>query len=209
MSAATTGPTYRFREFRSEPHFGKGYRHSIDVLDEASQDVLCTCHLAGNACFSKPQFLQGPQPPLQLDPDRSVMPSRWTLADANGRAIVAFARRSLASAFVNPLGRTILTVFDDKDAEIGQLVDPRSSAADRLMRTGPDEWRLVRGAEVLARLIRLPRKKAAPTTLLGRLADALTPSDRGLVSVGPAHALSAPAALAMLLLLQELGERST
>lgn len=206
MSKSNT--VYRFRVFNSKLHVRTGYRHSVEIADEASEKVLCTCHLFGNACLVPIELLQDPQPPLQLQPDRKIMPSRWTLSTADGRALTSFARKSLASALINPLGKTVLTVFDETETEAGRLIDPRTSMVDRVIGSGPGEWHFVLGSEVLARLTRLPAQRPKPTTVLGRLLDVFMPSDRALVSAGPEHALSAPAALAMLLLFDDLTDTS-
>lgn len=195
--------TLRFREFKSKQHSGKGYRHSVEVVDESGSGT-CVCHLTGNACLSALTFFVGDQRAFELRPDRPIMPGRWTLTDREGRVVAAIGRPSLRAALVNPLGRTVLSVFDDNGAGIAQLIDPRTSTADRVMGVGPDEWHLVRERDVLGRLVRLPTRKAPAATLLGRMLDAFTPSDRGLVSVGAAHALSAPVALAMVLLLDDV-----
>jgi hypothetical protein len=137
------------------------------------------------------------------------MPARWTLSVDGEPMIAEFARRSLGAALVNPLGRTVLTVFDARRAEVGQLVDPRTSTADRVAGPGPSNWRFVRGDMHLATLRRLASDKAPAKTFLGRVLDALTSSDWGLVSLADTHAISAPVALAMLLLFEDLIDPSS
>lgn len=205
MSESSSGPTYRFRTFKSKERLREGYRHSVEVIDEATGAGLCSCHLVGGrVSLTSVPIEQSSGPALMLTPDRAIMPARWILSADGEPRIAELARRSLSAALVNPLGRTLLTVFDARGSEIGQLVDPRASAADRVVGPGPSDWRLVRGEVHLATLRRLTSDKAPAKTFLGRVLDALTSSDWGLVSLGDGHAISAPVALVMLLLFEDL-----
>lgn len=85
---------------------------------------------------------------------------------------------------------------------------PRSSVPDRLLGSGPNDWAIVEGDRVVARLVRLPKRDRPALGLRGLLGRLLATSDPCLVTLGPDHLFPAPIALAMQALFKELTDVS-
>src|SRR5690606_22567477 len=140
-----------------------------------------------------------------LAPNRKVLPTRWTLTDSDGAVLVHFDQQVIGKLF-NPLFRTLLVLLDASDSELARVIDPTTSTPAMLFGLGPTEWALIRDDERVARLRYLPPSAPIRPGLLGRVQRFLNTSDRGIVSVGNAHALSAPVALALQVLFDPLTE---
>ena len=135
------------------------------------------------------------------------MPSRWTLGDPSGSIALHFDQ-DIVRKLLNPTHRALLSVVDPLGAVVYRLIDPRSTVPQRLPGLGPDEWALMQDDTLVAKLVRLAPPGKAAKGPLARLKALLAPSDRGLVGLHPAHALPAPAALAMVMLADELVDES-
>ena len=94
------------------------------------------------------------------------------------------------------------------DRELLRLADPRTGVLGRMFGPGPDDWVLMQDDTTIAKLVRLPKEPEAPKGLLGHLGKLLSRTDQGIASLGPTHVLGAPAALALLMLVDELTDTS-
>jgi hypothetical protein len=200
-------PTYRIRRFHRPGERPKGYSHSLELLDEHRSEPLCTCDVVGRAVFAH-HTLQGTDGSAwHLAPNRKVLPTRWTVTDADGRVLIHFDQQVLGK-LVNPLYRTLLALLDAEGNEVARVIDPRTSVPDRIFGLGPNEWALVRGEELVATLRYLPPPGPAKPGWIGRVQRFLTTVDRGIVSEGAEHALEAPVALALQILFDPLTDGS-
>ncbi len=198
---------YRARTHYRKACTSKSYRHSLELLDEATQQVMATCDLVGRASFAELLLLDEHQQPWHMRPNRKFMPSRWIVTDPQQHIAMQFEQNILGK-LSNPLHKVVFSLLDDEDQLVYRLLDPRSAIADRLLGVGPDDWAISDGERLVAKLIRLPQPKRKARGLLGALRSLLTAADPAIASLGPQHLLPAPVALAMLLLFQELTDAS-
>lgn len=199
--------TYRFRRHHHRDHAEKGYLYTMDALDERSGEVLATCDVTGRPAQTALALTDAHGGRWHMVPNRRFMPTRWTVTGPTQQVVVQFEQKVLGK-LVNPAYAVALTLLDSHDRELGRLMDPRASVVDRLLGLGPDEWAVLDGDRMLGKLAYLRRLKEAPTGFLGTLKSIMAGSDQGFVSMGPEHALAAPAALAMVLLFNQLTDAS-
>lgn len=205
MTIATDQALYRARTFYRKEGAGKGYRYSLEMLDERTQQVMATCDLVGRASFAV-LALVDEQQVWRMGPNRKIMPSRWIVTDPQQRVVMQF-EQSILGKLSNPLHKVAFSLLDGEGKVIYCLLDPRTSIADRLLGIGPDDWVISAGDRLAARLVRLPRQPKAPG-LLGALKALLRSTDPAILSMGPQHAFPAPVALGLLMLFQELTDAS-
>jgi hypothetical protein len=206
MSVATTHALYRIRRVRrSGPN--ESHRGRWEIRDEATKQVLATCDPLRVVTFGGHDIIDRDQQAWRLTANRGIMPSRWLLADPTQRLVLQIDQQILRNLF-NPWRRTRLVLRDENETELFCLVDPRTSLLHRIFGTGVDDWVLMNKDKPAAKLVRLPREQEEPRGLLGRLSKLLARSDQGIASMGASHVLSAPAALALLMLLNELTDSS-
>lgn len=200
---ATPGQaTYRLRKFRrADPP--KRYRATFELSDEHTKQIAATCDVMGHIAFATHEIVDDRQAIWRMAPNRRIMPARWLVSDPDGRVVVQFDQQILRK-ILNPLRRTGLTLLDAQGDATCRLVDTRTGFFDRLLGPGADDWVLARDGVTIAELKRLPTPKPKPAGLLGHLRNFLTRSDRGLVSSGAEHVLRAPAALALLMLVEDV-----
>ncbi len=198
---------YRARTSYRKECTSKGYRHSLTMLDEATQQVMARCDLIGRASLAELLLFDERQQPWRMRPNRKIMPSRWIVTDPQQRIAMQFEQNILGK-LSNPLHKVVFNLLDGEGQLLYRLLDPRSAIADRLFGIGPDDWAISDGERLVAKLIRLPRPKPESRGLLAALRLLLTPADPAIVSSGPQHLFPAPVALAMLLLFQELTDAS-
>jgi len=110
--------------------------------------------------------------------------------------------------FLNPWGKTMLSIQDAAGTEVFRLSDARNFVADRLLDLTRKDWVILKGETPVAKLGYLNRPTQPAKGLFGRLRNKLKPADRAVISAGPAHVLPAPVALTMLLLFYELKDTS-
>jgi hypothetical protein len=180
----------------------------MELRDELSATPLCTCDIVGRAVFAHLTLHGTGGATWHLAPNRKVLPTRWTVTDADGRVLIHFDQQALGK-LINPLYRTLLALLDADGRDVARVIDPRTSVPDRIFGLGPNEWALVRGEELLARLRYLPPPGPGKPGWLGRVQRYLLTSDRGIVSEGDGHALEAPVALALQILFDPLTDGST
>ena len=207
MSASSEHALYRLRRTRREGPPVKHYRGTWELSDDRSKQVLATCHLMRAVVFGTHEIVDDAQQVCHLAANRAIMPSRWLLTDPTQRLVLQVQQQILRK-FLNPWRRIGLVLLDAEDRELFRLVDPRTSVLHRTFGPGIDGWVVMERDKPVAKLVRLPKEKEAPKGLLGHLSKLLGRSDQGIASVGPAHALSAPAALALLMLVNELTDSS-
>jgi len=207
MNAAAERAIYRLRRTRRNGLPTKRYRGTWELSDEGTKQVLATCDLMGVATFGTHAIIDRDQQVWRMAANRSIMPSRWLLIDPVQRLTLQFVHQILLK-LVNPLRRTGLVLLDGDEQELFRLVDPRTGMLDRIFGARMDDWVLMEQDTPIAKLIRLPRENSEASGLLGHLGKLLARSDQGLASAGQAHVLTAPTALALLMLVNELTDSS-
>jgi hypothetical protein len=208
MQVQDTRPGYRLRRFwRHDAGAGK-YKGSAELLDMASGQRAAGCDLQGSAALLPVAILDAGARTWSMNPNRKVMPSGWTLADPAGVPLWHFEQRILAKVF-NPGYRVVLSLRGAEEREHYRLVDPRGTMLDQFF-LGPDEWALLQGEAVVAKLALVKVKHAGKPVsgLLGRLGQLLREREEHFISAGGAHLLPAPVVLGMLLLVRELTDPS-
>lgn len=198
---------YRVRRVYRKGDVPGKYRHTLEITDDRTQQVLAACDLVGRATFATLTISDGDQRAWQMKPNRKVMPSRWAITDPNGSVAMQFDQKTLGK-LANPLYRTALALLDGEGREVYRLVDPRTNIPDIILGLGPGEWAIMAGERPVAKLARLPKRMEQPAHILGKLRKFLAGSDRGIISAGADHVLAAPVALGMLMILDELTDTS-
>ena len=207
MSASFEHALYRLRRTRRDGPPVKHYRGTWELSDDRTRQVLATCDLMGRVTFGTHEIVSHQQQVWRLAANRAVMPSRWLLSDPAQRPVLQFHQQILRK-LLNPWRRTGLMLLDANDRELLRLADPRTGVLGRMFGPGPDDWVLMQDDKTVAKLMRLPKEPEAPRGLLGHLGKLLSRTDQGIASLGPAHVLGAPAALALLMLVEELTDTS-
>jgi hypothetical protein len=207
MSASSEHALYRLRRTRREDLPVRHYRGTWLLSDDRTKQVLATCDLMGVVTFRAHDIVDGSGQVWRLRANRAIMPSRWLLTDPTQRLVLQFHQQILRK-LLNPWRRTGPVLLDADDRELFRLVDPRIGVLDRTFGAGIDDWIIMERDQQAAKLVRLPKEHQEPKGLLGHLSKLLARSDQGIASVGPAHTLSAPAALALLMLVNELTDSS-
>jgi hypothetical protein len=201
---------YRFRRFYRKDFAKKKYRHSLNVIDDQTQEVMATCDVVGSAVFGTVNIVDNEQAIWKMAPNRKIMPTIWSMIDPDQNIVMQFNQKVIGK-LVNPLYKTLLVLSDSKDREVYRIVDPRKGAFETVDQLffGPREWAVIKGEKVVAKLASLPRKKAKSTNgVLGKLKHMLTSSDNVIISVDNQHLLPAPVALGMHLIFKELTDSS-
>jgi len=207
MSTPDNQAVYRIRKSYRKENRPKKYKNTYTVTNDRTETTLATCDLIGQAVFNTQAILDHEQKAWQMKPNRRIMPSRWIVTAPHQRVAMQFDQKILGK-MMNPLYKTMLALLDDQGREVYHLVDPRKSIPDRIMIATPGEWALLHGKRPMAKVVRLPRNEEPAKGLFGKLKKFLSGSDQGLVSAEQTHTLSAPVALAMLLLVKELSDVS-
>lgn len=193
----------RVRRSHRDGHRPKGYRHTLELIDDRTQQVLAVCDVTGFAVTTALEIRDDVGRTWHLRPNRKVLPTLWSLHDPDGRLVVEVHGRSLEK-LANPFGRVAWSLRDAEGRETFRVVDGRDRALDRTLGGGPNEWLVTDGTRVTARVTRLPRNRTEPRGLLGRLRALLAVTDLGLVSEEAGHPFPGPVALALLMLVREL-----
>ena len=207
MSTSAEHALYRLRRTRRDGLPLKRYRGTWELSDDHTRQVLATCDLMGAVTFGTHEIVDRDQHVWRLTANRAVMPSRWLLTDPSQRLVLQFHQQILRK-LLNPWGRMGLILRDAKDQELFRLLDPRPGVLDRIFGPRMDDWILTERDKAVAKLVRLPKEQEEPKGLLGRLGKLLARSDQGIASAGTSHALTAPMALALLMLVNELTDSS-
>ena len=194
---------YRVRKSTRRGELPKGYRDTLDVVDERTQTVQACCDLVGRAVFGTHDIRDGEGRIWRMTANRKLAPSRWIVRDPEQRIAMQFDQKTLAK-LTNPLCRVSLVVLDSANRELYRLIDPRKGVADLILGVGPGEWALMAGERPVGAMVWLPRTGTSPTRLLARLRHLLTSTDQGIVSTGAEHVLPAPVALGMVMIHAEL-----
>jgi len=207
MTATGDQAIYRIRKLHRRSDRPKKYRHTLELTDDRTQQVMAACDVIGQATFSNLAIADSDQRAWRMRPNRKVMPSRWIVTDPEERVAMQFDQKILGK-LVNPLYRVALALLDRDGEEVCRLVDPRTNIPDRILGLGPGEWALLAADEPVAKLVRLSRRTGPPAGALGKLRRFFAVSDRGIVSAGRDHVLAAPVALGMLMIFEELTDIS-
>jgi hypothetical protein len=142
-----------------------------------------------------------------MQPNRKLMPSRWIVTDPDQRVAMQFDQK-IVGKLANPLYKCALAMLDGEGKEIYRLLDPRTNVPDQVFGTGPNEWIIVDGDRLAAKLVRLPRREKKAGGLRGVLRKLASTSEPGIVSVGADHLLPAPAALGMVIIFEVVTDPS-
>lgn len=207
MSASTEHALYRSRRTRRDRDSDNRYRDIWELSDDTTKQVLATCDLMGRAVFGTHEIVDREQQVWRLAANRVVMPSRWLLTDPAQRVTLQFHQQILRK-LLNPWRRIGLVLLDGCGQERFRLVGPEAGVLDRIFGPGIDDWAVMERGKPVAKLVRLPKEKQEPKGLLDRLSKLLAGADHGIASAGPTHVLAAPAALALLMLVNELTDFS-
>jgi len=207
MNASAEHALYRLRRTRRDGLPPKHYRGTWVLSDDLTKQVLATCELMGVVTFREHEIVDGGGQVWRLAANRAIMPSRWLLTDPSQRLVLQFDHQILRK-LINPWRRTGLVLLDASGGELFRLVDPRTGVLDRIFGPGIDDWIIVERDRTAAKFVRLPKEQEKPKGLLGHLSKLLARSDQGIASTGPTHVLPAPAALALLMLVNELTDSS-
>lgn len=168
---------------------------------------MASCDLNGRAAFTALDIIDHRQQIWEMKPNRKIMPSRWVITEP-GRSIAMQFDQKILGKMVNPLYKTLLVMEDGEGREVYRLVDPRTNIPDRILGLGPDEWAVMGGDRLMAKVVRLPVKTKPVKGFFGKLKNMLKTSDQGIVSAGNNHIWPAPVALGMLMLCRELTDCS-
>lgn len=168
---------------------------------------MASCDLNGRAAFTVLEIVDHRQQIWEMKSNRKIMPSRWVITEP-GRSIAMQFDQKILGKMVNPLYKTLLVMEDGEGREVYRLVDPRTNIPDRILGLGPDEWAVMGGDRLMAKLVRLPAKTKPTQGFFGKLKNMLTSSDQGIVSLRNSHIWPAPVALGMLMLYRELTDCS-
>ena len=208
MTMSPSIATYRVRRFSRKGDLPRNYRGTYEILDELTQQVMAHCDVLGHATFSLVSIIDRDHQTWTMKPNRKILPTRWILAGPSQSPAMQFDQ-NLSRKLKNPIYRIILTLLDGQDKEVYHVVDPREDFIDRVLGVGPDDWVIMEGDEPVARITHLVRYEGQPAGFWQKLRAFLTPTDKGIVSLKGSHVLSAPIALAMLLILHELTASSS
>ncbi len=196
---------YRVRKSRRKGDMPKKYRYTLEMTDDRTQQIMAACDLIGHAAFSTLAITDHENQTWQMKPNRKIMPSRWIVTDPREQTAMQFDQRILGK-LVNPITKNVFVMLDAQEREVYRIVDLRNSIPDRMFGVGSDDYAIMAGEELVAKLIWLPRQTEQPQGLLGKIKGFLTSSDRAIVSVGEQHALKAPVALGMVMIFSEVVE---
>jgi hypothetical protein len=207
MNASPEHALYRIRRTRRDGVSDRRYRGSWELSDDATKQALATCDLMGRVVFGAHEIVDHAKQAWRLAANRAVMPSHWLLTDPEQRLALQFHQQILRK-LINPWRRTALVLLDADDRERFRLIDARTGLVHRILGLGIDEWVVMEHDRQVARLVSLPKENTDSNGVLKRLGKLLSPSDQGIASAGFEHALPAPAALALLMLAEELTKPS-
>lgn len=207
MNPTSETASYRIRSFLRKGDTPKKYRRTYEVIDEATQARMAVCDLVGQAVFSTLVIADHERRIWTLKPNRKIMPSRWSLSGPDGDTPFWFDQKIMGK-FLNPVGKTMLSIQDAAGTEVFRLSDARNSLANRMLDLTKEDWVILRGETPVAKLGYLDRPTQPAKGVFGWLRNKMKPADQAVISAGPAHVLPAPAALAMLLLFYELNDTS-
>ncbi|HLU05046.1 MAG TPA: hypothetical protein VKZ91_00690 [Woeseiaceae bacterium] len=186
MDEPVKHPVYRIRKLYRRGAQPKGYQHTLELLDDRAGKVMATCDVVGRFAFAKHEIVDHLGRTWRMQPNRKLMPSRWIVTDPEQTIAMQFDQK-IAGKLVNPLYKCAMSFLGSDDRELYRLIDPRTNIPDRMFGTGPDDWVIIEGDALVAKLVRLPREETQASGLRGVLRKLVTTSDPGIVSVGAEH----------------------
>lgn len=198
---------YLIRRRRRDGAVPRGYRHTLELFAADGQARLAACDLLGRPSGTALVVEDAAGAAWTMRPARRFLPLRWPVTGPDGQVVVQFAHRVLPK-LLNPWYRTALSVLDGDGHERFRLVDPRSGLLERMFGLRPDDWVLLAGTAVVARLLRAPRSAAEQGDGRGVLRALLDGPAQAFAVVGNESPLPAPLVLCMRALLDELTDPS-
>jgi hypothetical protein len=199
METPVEHAVYRVRTLYRRDAMPKGYRHTLELVDDRSGQVMATCNVVGRPAFATLEVIDELGRAWRMQPNRKIMPSRWIVTDPDQSIAMQFDQKILGK-LTNPIYKCALALLDGDGQEVYRLIDPRTNIPDQIFGTGPDDWVIVAGDRLVAKLVRLRREEAKAGGLRGLLKALATTSDPGIVSVGAEHLFPAPVALSMIII---------
>jgi hypothetical protein len=198
---------YRVRKLHRRDAKPKGYQHTLELLDDRTERIMATCDVVGRFAFATHDVIDDLGRTWRMQPNRKVMPSRWIVTDPEQAIAMQFDQK-IAGKLINPLYKCAMAFLNSDGEEVYRLIDPRTNIPDQIFGTGPDDWVIVDGDRLAAKLVRLPRKQSGAIGLRGVLRKLVATSDPGIVSVGGDHLFPAPVALCMMIIFAVLTDSS-
>jgi hypothetical protein len=198
---------YRVRKLHRRDAKPKGYQHTLELLDDRTERIMATCDVVGRFAFATHDVIDDLGRTWRMQPNRKVMPSRWIVTDPEQAIAMQFDQK-IAGKLINPLYKCAMAFLNSDGEEVYRLIDPRTNIPDQIFGTGPDDWLIVDGDRLAAKLVRLPRKQSGAIGLRGVLRKLVATSDPGIVSVGGDHLFPAPVALCMMIIFAVLTDSS-
>jgi len=199
MEAPVDSAVYRVRTLYRRDAMPKGYRHTLELVDDRTQQVMAACDVVGRPAFATLRIVDERARAWRMQPNRKVMPSRWIVTDPGESIAMQFDQKILGK-LTNPLYKCALAFLDGDGEELYRLIDPRTNIPDQIFGTGPDDWVIVDGDRLAAKLVRLRREETKAGGLSGVLRKLVSTSDPGIVSIGADHLFPAPVALSMMII---------
>jgi hypothetical protein len=199
METPVEHAVYRVRTRHRRDAMPKGYRHTLEMVDDRTGQVMATCDVVGRPAFATLELIDELGRSWRMQPNRKVMPSRWIVTDPGQNIAMQFDQKILGK-LTNPIYKCALAFLDGDGKEVYRLIDPRTNIPDRMFGVGPDDWVIVDGDRLAAKLVRLRREEAKAGVWRGVLKALTSTSDPGIVSIGRERVFPAPVALSMMII---------
>jgi hypothetical protein len=197
----------RARKTSAAHSLPKDYRYTLELVDEATQELLARCMVIGTP-MHKPQVIEltGDRA-WSVRPNRKIMPSHWILADPDGSDVLLLDQR-IFGKLSSPLTRVGMDIKDPSGTVLYRVVEPEASLAERLLGPDPDAWAVDSDRGTEAFLASMPKSGNSPKGWRGKLQRFIQGTDFGLLSLGEKHLFAPAEALTILLIFRELRDIS-
>jgi hypothetical protein len=197
----------RARKTRATHSLPKDYRYTLELVDEATQDLLARCVVIGTPIHKTQLIEVTGGGAWSVRPNRKIMPSYWILGDPNGSDVLQLDQR-IFGKLASPLTRTGMNINDPRGEVLYRVVEPEASLPERLLGPDPDAWAVDSDSGTEAFLASMPKSGNSPKGWRGKLQRFIQGTDFGLVSLGEKHLFRPAEALAILLIFRELRDIS-
>ena len=165
------------------------------------------CELVGDAAL-KPQDIVVDDQAWRLEPNRKLMPNRWTLRDPQGDAQCEFSQ-SVLGKVLNPVHKAVMSIDAGDPAGPLHLIDQKAATLPAILGLDWGDYAIVRNDEVLAAVAVLPRQTEPKRNRIGKfIGRFIKPTDLALVSLSAEHLMPPAMSLATWLLHRSLTDTS-
>ncbi len=201
-------PAYRFRSRYDTENRPKHYQRTWELFDGDVDTPSACCVQVGDAAL-KPQEILANGETWRLEPNRKLMPNRWTLRDASSQSHCVFSQ-SVLGKVLNPLHKAVMSIDTGDPAGPLHLVDLKAATLPALLGLDWGDYAIVREDDVLAAVAVLPRVNTQPKrNRIGKLIGKfIKPTDLALVSLSDHHLMPPAVSLAAWLLHRSLTDSS-